>query len=124
MVRFPRYPDSARRALRDSSGATGGFGLISAAALLPLSEPILDGITAPVLILAAFLPVLLIRAPGNGNNRRGPAPQGRRERSRLGGAQCVAMFGVLSVTTKNDLDLPGLGTQRTDRRRDRDRRAR
>ncbi|MCO6008541.1 hypothetical protein NE236_26565 [Actinoallomurus purpureus] len=101
MVRFPRDPDSARRALRDSSGAAAVFGLIGAVALLPLSGPILGGITAPVLILAALLPVLLIQS----TLRMGFIAAGQPRKAIVSDAawglsQCVAMFVVLSVTTK------------------------
>jgi O-antigen/teichoic acid export membrane protein len=101
LVRFPRDVDSARRALRGSSGATAVFGVLCACALLPLSGPILGGVSAPVLILAMFLPALLVQS----TLRMGFVAAGQPRKAMASDAawglfQCIAIFGVLSVTSK------------------------
>jgi O-antigen/teichoic acid export membrane protein len=101
LVRFPRNVDSARRALRGSSGAAAVFGVLCSCALLPLSGPILGGISVPVLILAMFLPALLVQ----NTLRMGFVASGQPRKAMVSDAawglfQCIAIFGVLSVTTK------------------------
>ncbi|MFL6055673.1 MAG: hypothetical protein ACJ72W_22645, partial [Actinoallomurus sp.] len=101
MVRFPRDPGSARRALRDGSGSAAVFGLLCAGALFPLSWPILGGITTPVLIMAVLLPALLVQS----TLRMGFVAAGQPRKAMVSDAtwglvQCVATLGVLSVTAK------------------------
>jgi O-antigen/teichoic acid export membrane protein len=101
LVRFPRDSDEARRALRDTSGAAVVFGLAGGVALLPLSVPLLGGITAPVLVLAAVLPALLVQD----TLRMGFIAAGQPRKAMVtdvawGVSQCLATLGVLTVTTK------------------------
>ncbi|GAA0351027.1 hypothetical protein NE235_23715 [Actinoallomurus spadix] len=101
MVRFPRDPQTARRALRDGSGAAAVFGLLGSVVLLLVSGPLLGGITGPVLILAALLPVLLVQS----TLRMGFIAAGQPYKALVSDAvwgigQSVATFGILTVTTK------------------------
>lgn len=99
IVRFPRTPGSARRALSHSSGLAAIVGLLGGAALIPLSIPMVGGITAPAIVLAAALPVLLVQD----TLRMGFIATGQPRKAVVsdvawGIGQCLATLAVLSVT--------------------------
>jgi O-antigen/teichoic acid export membrane protein len=101
LVRFPRDARAAHRALRDGSGAAAAFGLTGGVVLVLGSMPLMDGVTAPVLVLATVLPALLVQD----TLRMGFIAVGQPRKAMVndiawGLGQCLATLSVLRVTTE------------------------